>query len=150
MATLSHFYISGTYGALTFYTVKGRQLVRSKTSINKKRFLHDPAFVAQRQYSEWLQIASPIASKIYRKLPKQKGLQQKMTGKVMRWLKQGFSVQAATELLMQAYLSPQKEASVSVQKATHLLQCIALSSVVMPHKLHPSIFTHSTTMPLRI
>ncbi|MBX9733563.1 MAG: hypothetical protein GTN67_02510 [Hydrotalea flava] len=49
MATVSSFYISGTYGGLTFYTVKGRQLVRSKTSINKKRFQQDPAFVAQRQ-----------------------------------------------------------------------------------------------------
>jgi hypothetical protein len=103
MGTLSSFYISGTYGGLTFYVVNGRQLVRSKTSINKKRFFTDPAFAKQRQYSQWLAIASPVASQIYRQLPPQKGLQQRMTGLLITWLKQGISLAAAAQRLIQLW-----------------------------------------------
>ncbi|RTL50968.1 MAG: hypothetical protein EKK39_08540 [Sphingobacteriales bacterium] len=124
--------------------------MRSKTSIDKNRFQQDPAFVTQRQYSEWLQIASPIASKIYRQLPRQKGLQQKMTGQVMRWLKQGYSVYAATELLMQAYLSPQWEEPANASTATTLAQLVTLLSAPWQQKIPPGIFAHPTAIPLRI
>ncbi|WP_298302009.1 hypothetical protein [Hydrotalea sp.] len=43
MATISNCFISGTFNGLTFYVVKGRQLVRTKTSIDKQRFYNDPA-----------------------------------------------------------------------------------------------------------
>ena len=92
MATIPYTFLSGTFNGLTFYVVNGRQLVRSKTSIDKKRFYSDPAFARLRQYSQWLQIASPVASKIYRQLPPQKGLQQKMTGQLMQWLKKGVNL----------------------------------------------------------
>jgi hypothetical protein len=78
--------------------------VRSKTSIDKKRFYSDPAFARLRQYSQWLQIASPVASKIYRQLPPQKGLQQKMTGQLMQWLKKGVNLAEAVQRLIDAYV----------------------------------------------
>ncbi len=68
MASISNCFVSGTFNGLTFYVVNGRQLVRTKTSINKQRFLSYPAFARLRQYSEWLKLASPIASKLYRQL----------------------------------------------------------------------------------
>ena len=57
MATIPYTYISGTFNGLTFYVVNGRQMVRTKTSINKKRIYADPAFARLRQNSAWLQIA---------------------------------------------------------------------------------------------
>ncbi|MGC8751395.1 hypothetical protein [Hydrotalea sp.] len=104
MATIPYTYISGTINGFTFYVVNGRQLVRSKTSINQQRFYSDPAFATQRQYSEWLKIASPMASAIYRQLPPQKGLQQRITGTIMRWLKQGVAPSVAYERLKSIYL----------------------------------------------
>lgn len=105
MATIPYTFISGTVNGLTFYVVNGRQLVRSKTSINQQRFFSDPAFARQRQYSEWLKIASPMASAIYRQLPPQKGLQQRITGTIMRWLKQGVAPAVAYERLQSIYLN---------------------------------------------
>ncbi|MGC8751573.1 hypothetical protein, partial [Hydrotalea sp.] len=67
--------------------------------INQQRFYSDPAFATQRQYSEWLKIASPVASAIYRQLPPQKGLQQRITGHLIQLLKQGLSLQEAAEQL---------------------------------------------------
>ncbi|MDE3124724.1 MAG: hypothetical protein KGK14_04355 [Bacteroidota bacterium] len=104
MATIPYTFLSGTFNGLTFYVVNGRQLVRSKTSIDKKRFYSDPAFARLRQYSQWLQIASPVASKIYRQLPPQKGLQQKMTGQLMQWLKKGVNLAVAVQRLIDAYI----------------------------------------------
>ena len=108
MATITYTYISGTFNGLTFYVVNGRQMVRTKTSINKKRFYADPAFARLRQYSAWLQIASPIASKIYRQLPPQKGLQQQITGQLMQWLKKGVALAVAVQRLIDAYLPKPK------------------------------------------
>jgi hypothetical protein len=105
MATIPYTFISGTVNGFTFYVVNGRQLVRSKTSINHQRFFSDPAFAPQRQYSEWLKIASPMASAIYRQLPPQKGLQQRITGIIMRWLKQGVAPAVAYERLQSIYLN---------------------------------------------
>ncbi|RTL53196.1 MAG: hypothetical protein EKK39_05025 [Sphingobacteriales bacterium] len=51
-------------------------------------------------------MASPIASKIYQQLPKQKGLQQRMTGMVMKWLKEGISIVAAAKRLQALFLQP--------------------------------------------
>ncbi|PZX59999.1 hypothetical protein [Hydrotalea sandarakina] len=99
MATIPYTFISGTINGFTFYVVNGRQLVRSKTSINQQRFFADPAFAKQRQYSEWLKIASPVASAIYRQLTPQKGLQQRITGHLIQLLKQGLSLQEAAQQL---------------------------------------------------
>ena len=117
MATIPYTFLSGTFNGLTFYVVNGRQLVRSKTSIDKKRFYSDPAFARLRQYSQWLQIASPVASKIYRQLPPQKGLQQKMTGQLMQWLKKGVNLAVAVQRLIDAYLATPKQLQNSAKHA---------------------------------
>jgi len=103
MATIPYTYISGTINGFTFYVVNGRQLVRTKTSINQQRFFSDPAFAPQRQYSEWLKLASPMASAIYRQLPPQKGLQQRITGNLIQLLKQGLPLSMATQQVSAAY-----------------------------------------------
>ncbi|RTL54366.1 MAG: hypothetical protein EKK39_04440 [Sphingobacteriales bacterium] len=108
MATIPYQFISGTFNGLTFYVVNGRQLVRTKTSINQQRFNTDPAFEKLRQYSEWLKLASPMASAIYRQLPKQKGLQQRITGQLIQLLKKGVPLAVAVQRLMAANFPVQK------------------------------------------
>jgi hypothetical protein len=105
MATIPYSFISGTENGFTFFVVNGRQLVSSKTSITHQRLFSDPAFAPKRQNSEWLKIASPMASAIYRQLPPQKGLQQRITGTIMRWLKQGVARAVAYERLQSIYLN---------------------------------------------
>jgi len=105
--------------------VNGRQLVRSKTSINQQRFFSDPAFARQRQYSEWLKIASPMASAIYRQLPPQKGLQQRITGTIMRWLKQGVAPAVAYERLQSIYLNNNGEQISTLPLSNKGKECVA-------------------------
>ena len=61
-----------------------------------------------RQYSEWLKLASPLASKVYRQLPPQKGLQQRMTGQLIQWLKKGMVLAGAVQRLIDAYFPKQE------------------------------------------
>jgi len=127
MAIIPYTFISGTVNGLTFYVVNGRQLVRSKTSINQQRFFSDPAFARQRQYSEWLKIASPMASAIYRQLPPQKGLQQRITGTIMRWLKQGVTPSIAYEKLKSIYLKNNEEQVSTLTLSNNCNDCVAFN-----------------------
>ncbi|RTL47969.1 MAG: hypothetical protein EKK39_13010 [Sphingobacteriales bacterium] len=146
MATIPYQFISGTFNGLTFYVVNGRQLVRTKTSINQQRFNTDPAFEKLRQYSEWLKLASPMASKIYRQLPPQKGLQQRLTGRLIQWLKKGVPLAVAVQRLVNAYLpQPIAKPSVPTHAAVALWPNIPMPTVADGHKT----INTPTAMPRR-
>ena len=75
--------ISGTLGDLTFYRMDGKDIVRRKTSLNKKRVKSDPAFKNSRKSSAVFGAASSLAKETYWALPKEKrkhGLIGKLTG----------------------------------------------------------------------
>lgn len=150
MATLSSFYISGTYGGLTFYVVNGRQLVRSKTSISKKRFFTDPAFAKQRQYSNWLKMASPVASCIYQQLKPQKGLQQRMTGLLITWMKQGATLAEAAQRLAQLLFPNKNNTTTATTIPPHAFASIQKLYGSISKKLATTSVAGYNTIPLRI
>ena len=88
------FKLRGCYDNLCFYKMDGEYYVRTKSSLSGKRVKKDAAFKKTMQNAHWLGQAAAIASKVYRALPKEKkeaGLYKKLTGQVMRMLKDGKS-----------------------------------------------------------
>jgi hypothetical protein len=82
-------FLSGTIGGVTFYQRQGEWLLRSKTSLNKKRVSTDPAFEGSRRASASFAVASKLAKKIYWQLPANKrgrGVIGKLTGIVHKKL----------------------------------------------------------------
>lgn len=64
--------IRGTVDDICFYVREGEWLARKKSSLDRKRFYRDKAFVGSRRSCEALKRASPIASRLYRLLPEGK------------------------------------------------------------------------------
>jgi hypothetical protein len=87
---------------LTFYKLDGKDLVRKKSSLDKKRVKSDPAFANSRKSSKVFGKAAAIAREVYRALPKEKrkhGLIGKLTGIANRLLHEGKSEFEVKELL---------------------------------------------------
>ena len=83
---------TGTIENLCFYKMYGEYYVRTKSSLDGKRFWKDEAFEGSRKSCSLLARASRIASSFYKSYPKEyrtKGLFNQMTGKVKLWLKEG-------------------------------------------------------------
>jgi hypothetical protein len=84
--------ITGCYDNICFYKTGGMYYARMKSSLTGKRVKKDPAFRRTMAYAGLLGQASKIASTLYRNLPgekKEKGFFKKLTGQVMRLLKEG-------------------------------------------------------------
>ena len=62
---------SGTVGGATFYQMNGRQYVRAKSSLTRKRVLKDKAFELTRKCASDLGRAAQIGSVIYHALPRE-------------------------------------------------------------------------------
>lgn len=86
--------LKGTIQEYTFYQMDGKDLVRKKTSLDKKRVKTDPAFANSRKSSNVFGKAAAIAREVYQALPKEKrkhGLIGKLTGMANRLLHEGKS-----------------------------------------------------------
>lgn len=84
--------LSGTLHGSTYYKLKGQYYVRSKSSLNKERFDTDPAFAGSRVRANQTKITAPLASKVYKQLPKilqKQGVIGKMIGEAGRLLRAG-------------------------------------------------------------
>src|ERR1019366_8636408 len=55
---------------LQFYKMEGKYYVRKKSSLSRRRVLTDKAFTLTRVHSNIMAQASPIASAVYRQIPK--------------------------------------------------------------------------------
>ena len=98
---------SGTLYGLTFYKLDGLYYVRRKTSLDRKRVMHDPCFAASRQCMSRFGLASRIAKQVYHKLPERKkrpGLFGRMTGKASRMLFTGEPPEVVLQKCLDAYL----------------------------------------------
>jgi len=87
-------YITGTVKGICYYRMNGKYYARRKSTLSRKRVKKDKAFALTRKYAELLGMASSIAARVYRLLPKaqkQLSLYRAMTGKAMGMLKQGVS-----------------------------------------------------------
>lgn len=99
--------ITGTIDNLCFYQMDGKFYVRVKSSLSGKRVKKDPAFKATMYHAGLLGQAARLASQVYRSLPeaaKTKGLYRQLTGKVMRWLKEGCDPEQVLILLRETYM----------------------------------------------
>lgn len=93
----------GTLHDRTYYRMNGQDLVRSKTSLDKKRVKKDTAFANSRKSSNVFGKASSIASTVYRSLPAKKqkhGLFGKLTGMANKLLHEGKGADEVKQLLM--------------------------------------------------
>jgi hypothetical protein len=100
-------YYTGTWGDTCFYEMDGKYLMRRKSSLSGKRVKRDPAFALTRIYAGLLAQASPIASAVYRKMPRDKrrhAQYREMTGAAQHMLKQGMTAEAVSAQLEQKYL----------------------------------------------
>ena len=98
--------ITGTIGDITFYQLEEEYYLRKKTSLNRKRFLKDPAFAGSRIRSAQFGVASSLASRFYRSLPKEKkghGIIGKLSGMANTFLQQGYTTGETLTLLQKKW-----------------------------------------------
>ena len=98
--------ITGTIGDITFYQLEEEYYLRKKTSLNRKRFLKDPAFAGSRIRSAQFGVASSLASRFYRSLPKEKkghGIIGKLSGIANTLLQQGYTTDETLTLLQKKW-----------------------------------------------
>lgn len=106
------FKLQGCYDNICFYKMDGQYFARTKSSLDGKRVRRDPAFKETMRYAGLLGRASKLAAIVYRALPQEKkepGLYKKLTGQVIRMLKEGKMEKEVLELLQ-----PMKVKKVSV------------------------------------
>jgi hypothetical protein len=63
------FIINRTIGNLTFYCMEGRNFVRKKSSLTRRKVLYAPEFKRTRYYAQLMAKASKIGSHVYNALP---------------------------------------------------------------------------------
>jgi hypothetical protein len=86
--------LKGSIGEITFYRLNGRDIAKSKSSLNKERFYTDPAFERSRKIAFQKKITAPIAARVYHMLPnkmQKQGMIGKMIGEADRLFSSGLS-----------------------------------------------------------
>jgi hypothetical protein len=100
------FFISGTIAGITYYQRNGQWLLRSKTSLNKKRISIDSAFANSRRASDGFGRAAQFAKKIYWQLPASKrgrGIIGKIAGRVNTMMVNGNTPEAIEAEMMKQF-----------------------------------------------
>src|SRR5260221_145633 len=96
------FIINRTIRNLTFYSMEGRNFVRKKSSLTRRRVLYTPQFERTRHYAGLMAKASKIGSLVYNQLPtywRQFWMYQSFTGEALKMLKAGKKEQEIQQLL---------------------------------------------------
>jgi hypothetical protein len=96
-------------GAVTYYVMNGRQYVRKKSSLTRKRVLKSKAFEKTRQCATKMGIAAQIGSVIYKALPtdytRERWFYRAITGEAASLLYEGKEEQEVKELLWNKYIT---------------------------------------------
>jgi hypothetical protein len=106
---LAPFIVRGTMHNLTFYVMEGRNFVRKKSSLTRRKVLYAPCFKNTRHYAALMGRASKIGSSIYSQLPvywRQGWMYRSFTGEAYTMLKARKSDEEIQEVLWQLYVSP--------------------------------------------
>jgi hypothetical protein len=101
------FIISRTIGKLTFYSMEGRNFVRKKSSLTRRKVLYSPRFERTRQNASLMGRASKIGAFVYNELPahwRQFWMYRSFTGEAYTMLKKGRGEQEIRQLLRQRYV----------------------------------------------
>lgn len=98
--------ITGTIDDITFYQMGGIYYARMKSSLTGKRFWKDKAFEGSRKSALALGLASPMASRLYRTLPKEdksRSLYCKITGEIKLLIITGHNEQEIISWFLSVY-----------------------------------------------
>ena len=111
------FIINRTIRNLTFYCMEGRNFVRKKSSLTRRKVLHSPRFERTRHYASLMGEASKIGSFLYHALPahwRQSWMYRSFTGEAFTMLKKGKEEWEIKQFLWDRYVQEvagkQKEA----------------------------------------
>jgi hypothetical protein len=101
--------IQRTMCNLTFYTMDGRNFVRTKSSLTRRKVLYSPQFKNTRHYAAIMAKASKIGSFVYNALPaywRQGWMYRSFTGEAYTMLKARKREADIQQLLIQRYVEP--------------------------------------------
>jgi hypothetical protein len=101
------FRIERTICNLTFYMMDGRNFVREKSSLTKRKVLYSPQFKNTRHFAGLMGIASKIGSHVYSALPaywRQGWMFRSFTGEAYSMLKKGNREEEILQVLYQRYV----------------------------------------------
>lgn len=116
------FIINRTIRNLTFYSMAGRNFVRMKSSLTRRKVLYSPRFKNTRHFAELMGRASKIGSQVYNALPdywRQGWMYRSFTGEAYTMLKTGKAEAEIQQVLWQRYVSlivNKKPAEVLIRK----------------------------------
>jgi hypothetical protein len=103
------FPIQRTMCNLTFYVIEGRNFVRKKSSLTRRRVLYSPHFKNTRHFAGLMGKASKIGSHVYNALPaywRQGWMFRSFTGEAYTMLKSGKTSAEIQQALLQRYVEP--------------------------------------------
>jgi hypothetical protein len=103
------FPIERTIGNLTFYIMEGRNFVRKKSSLTRRKVLYSPQFKNTRHFAGLMAKASKIGSHVYNALPdywRQGWIYRSFTGEAYKMIKAGKKEAEIQQVLMQRYVEP--------------------------------------------
>jgi hypothetical protein len=101
------FVIERTMKGLTFYVMEGKNFVRKKSSLTRRKVLYSPQFERTRHYAGLMAKASKIGSLVYNQLPaywRQFWMYQAFTGEAMKMLKARKGPEEIQALLYERYV----------------------------------------------
>lgn len=99
--------LTGTLQDTTYYIQDGKYLARKKSSLNRERFLNDPAFEGSRRIAAQTKITAPIAAEVYWQLTpeeRKKTSIGKIIGEAGRLLRKGLSENEIRKGLAQTFM----------------------------------------------
>lgn len=101
------FIVNRTIRNLTFYVMEGRNFVRKKSSLTRRKVLYSPRFARTRHYASLMGHASRIGSWVYNSLPdfwRQSWMYRSFTGEAFTMLKKGMEEREIKEFLYNRYI----------------------------------------------
>ncbi len=105
----------GTRDNITIYLLKGRYIIRTKSSLTGKRVKRDPAFAKTMENAGRLKRASGIASSVYKQMPVNERVYKQyreLVGKAMHLLKEGLDIDHVVIVLEATYLPGKGKGSI--------------------------------------
>src|SRR5581483_9185870 len=102
------FIVKGTMCNLTFYVMEGRNFVRKKSSLTRRKVLYSPQFENTRYNAGLMGQASKIVSLLYKALPvywRQSWMYRSFTGEAFTLLKKGKKEPEIHDELWQRYVA---------------------------------------------
>lgn len=137
------FIINRTMHNLTFYCMHGRNFVRTKSSLTRKRVLRSAEFERTRYHAGLMAKASKIGSFVYNALPqywRQGWMYRSFTGEALTLLKAGKKEDEIQQILLQQYV----EVVVNKRPAKEAIAALPVQSKRAYRKLNTTYWNGKT------